>query len=124
MPGAAMGIVVAPPLQRGADDIGYAVQLEGMTPISTRLDRNLESRRGRTTTPSLMSQVHKPHEHERPGLAVPKQSVAMITGRETRAGHEVSHRVEVPLNAPRGSGPSGSIRPPQAGQMSSGCPVS
>jgi hypothetical protein len=84
MPGAAMGIVVAPPLQRGADNVGYAVKLEGMTPISRRPGRKREGLRSRTMTSSLMLQVDKPHEHERPGLAVSKQRVALLDDHRSR----------------------------------------
>ena len=80
MPGAAMGIVVAAlaAWQRDTGDVGDAVQLEGMTPISTRLGRKRKGPRGRTMTSSLMLQVDKPHEHERAGVAVPERSVALL----------------------------------------------
>jgi hypothetical protein len=37
-----MGIAVAARLQRDADDVRDAVQLEGMMPIPTRLGRKLD----------------------------------------------------------------------------------
>ena len=46
--------------------------------IRMRLGRKLEGRRGTSTTSSLMSQVDKPHEHERLGLAVMKRGVVLL----------------------------------------------
>jgi hypothetical protein len=65
MPGAAMGIVIAPPLQRDADDVGDAVQLEGMTPISNATEQETRGPTRQNHDSIADVQVDKPAAHER-----------------------------------------------------------
>ena len=67
-----------------------------------------------------MSQGSEPREGEPLQARCAESEVSqvwMIIGRHFQSGHDVSQWVAICLNSPRGSGPSGSIRPPQAGQL-------